>query len=116
DTAVYNYNVGAQAITNYYAVHPLWANGQVQDTNATTGGVLVSMNASPKGLRMGDLKDGTSKTIVVGEGKGEKYASWFSGQSAYYVITKPDVVTGAVAFQQDGFPCPTGNGIAAGGR
>ncbi|MFO0915988.1 MAG: DUF1559 domain-containing protein [Pirellulales bacterium] len=102
----------ALAISNYIALHGIVRSKKiVQDELGTHGGVLVSKNASDKGLTQGELKDGTSKTILLCESKGELFNAWISGQSMYAVSTKPDQVTSVKPSTNDRFNCPFGSGI-----
>ena len=81
------------------------------DVNPTTGGIMVTQQASPKGLKIGDCKDGTSKTILVGESKAENFAYWASGVSTSTIGMPPDLVqcSRITRNKPDGFPAPKEN-------
>ncbi len=67
--------------------------GDLEDLGTTTGGMIVTKRASPKGLRMGDCKDGTSKTTAVCESRSEERAAWYSGVSTSTTGFPPDLVS-----------------------
>jgi hypothetical protein len=82
-------------VTNYMALVAGCVDGSRQtygDINPTWGGMLVTKQSSPKGLLIGEAKDGTSKTLLIGESKSELYSFWFSGRSASTVGTPPDAI------------------------
>jgi prepilin-type N-terminal cleavage/methylation domain-containing protein len=50
---------------------------------------LVGQKIQTLGRRLGDLSDGTSKTVLVGESREETYTSWYSGFASYGVGAWP---------------------------
>jgi prepilin-type N-terminal cleavage/methylation domain-containing protein len=84
---------------------------ETNDHEPTLGGVLISKlnDTGFKGLKIRELTDGTSKTILIAESKAEVYNSWVSGQSAFCVGFKPDYPP-TIELKPDGY-----NGIAVGG-
>jgi prepilin-type N-terminal cleavage/methylation domain-containing protein len=112
---------GSPQVANYHALVAACGNtsrNTFDDVNPTYGGMFVTMGASPKGLRIGDCKDGTSKTVVLAESREEEYSAWFSGVSTSTVGFSPDAVQ-CRAFSnrnppQDGynsFPADTPSGM-----
>jgi prepilin-type N-terminal cleavage/methylation domain-containing protein len=86
---------GTPQVANYHALVAACGNTSRQtfdDVNPTVGGMFVTKGASPKGLRIGDCKDGTSKTVVLAESREEEFSAWFSGVSTSLVGFSPDVV------------------------
>ena len=86
--------------------------GDFEDIKTTTGGMIVTKRASPKGLKMGDCKDGTSKTIAIAESRSERESAWFSGGSVSTVGFPPDLVSCRDIERnddEDGFPQPEAN-------
>jgi len=81
---------------------------RVGDLNPTTGGMIVSKSASPKGLKIGDCKDGTSKTVIIAESRREAFTGWFSGTSTITFATPPDLVqcSRITRNKPDGFSAP----------
>ena len=80
-------------ISNYVALAAGCAEGNNQrfsTTDSTTAGVLVTKDASTKGLKIGDIKDGTSRTVMLTESKAELYSFWYSGRSVTTVAMPPD--------------------------
>ena len=80
-----------------------------EDLGTTTGGMIVTKRTSPKGLKIGDCKDGTSKTACVTESRAEANTAWFSGRSTSTVGFSPDVVSCRDILRntsEDGFPQP----------
>ena len=45
-----------------------------------------------RGARIGDLADGTSKTVLLGESKEERYNSWYDGATAWMSALPLDTV------------------------
>ena len=82
--------------------------GTYGDINPTTGGLIVTRHASPKGLKLGDGKDGTSKTAYLAESKAELFSFWFSGVGTSTVAMPPDLVqcSRIVRNKPDGFSAP----------
>lgn len=98
-------------VSNYHALVAGCVDGSrgtYGDTNPTTGGMIVTKQASPKGLKIGDAKDGTSKTICITESRGEVWTAWFSGASTSTVATPPDLVqcSRITRNKPDGYPAP----------
>jgi prepilin-type N-terminal cleavage/methylation domain-containing protein len=98
-------------VSNYHALVAGCVDGSRKtfgDTNPTTGGMIVTKQASPKGLKIGDAKDGTSKTICITESRGEVWVAWFSGVSTSTVAIPPDLVqcSRITRNKPDGFPAP----------
>ena len=85
EVAVGNY--GALAGTHFQAGSPvtLKANGAMPGGTASNRG---------KGGRIGDLADGASKTILLGETKEEDFASWYDGATAWLAGMPLDSSTG----------------------
>ncbi len=64
---------------------------QVDDHDPGLGGTLISrLEPSFRGLKIRELTDGTSKTVIVAETKHEIFSSWYSGQSSWATGFKPD--------------------------
>jgi len=83
--------------------------GDFEDLGTTTGGMIVTKRASPKGLKMGDCKDGTSKTTCITESRSEKESAWYSGGSISTVAFPPDLVSCRDILRnktEDGYPQP----------
>lgn len=83
-------------VSNYHALVAGCVGGTEQrfaDVDPETGGVIVTQQASPQGLNVADITDGTSKTILLTESRGEKWVAWFSGVSTSTVAISPDVAT-----------------------
>ena len=82
-------------VSNYHALVAGCVASSSRDTfgdvSPQTGGMIVTKQASPKGLRIGDAKDGTSKTAVISESRGEVWTAWFSGVSTSTVALSPDM-------------------------
>jgi len=114
------------AIGNYMAL-------SATHKNSTTGlfeqGVIVSKaENSNRGLRVEDIRDGESKTLVACESKDEQIGSWYDGQSTWVTaliledITTPDVTAPTAAFTNAADGSPPGNiqdghlGINAGSK
>ncbi|HEY6564067.1 MAG TPA: DUF1559 domain-containing protein, partial [Pirellulaceae bacterium] len=57
-------------------------NGGVENGAIVSGGVNTG-----RGNGSGDLRDGTSKTMLCIETKDEDYGSWYDGQAAFVVVT-----------------------------
>jgi prepilin-type N-terminal cleavage/methylation domain-containing protein len=82
-------------VTNYFALPAACVSGsrqQIPDENPTLGGMLVTKGASPKGLIIGECKDGTSKTLIIAESRSE-LGAWVSGALTSTVGIAPDVAT-----------------------
>ncbi|MCA9196021.1 MAG: DUF1559 domain-containing protein [Planctomycetales bacterium] len=63
----------------------------VMDHDSRYGGAIVSKATDKfKGVRMADIVDGASKTILMGESKHEVYSSWYSGQSSWALAFSPE--------------------------
>jgi prepilin-type N-terminal cleavage/methylation domain-containing protein len=85
------------------ATRGLSRSGRVDDHEPQYGGSIISrMNSRFRGLKIRELVDGTSKTVIIAESKHEKFSSWYSGQSAWTIGFKPDTAP-AVTIQADGF-------------
>ena len=57
---------------------------RIPEWNGLLGGVLVSKRKpNGLGLKVRDVIDGTSHTLLLTETKQELYSSWYSGESAY---------------------------------
>ena len=84
----------------------------VDDHDPQRGGAIISrINPDFTGLKIRELIDGTSKTIIIGESRHEKFSSWYSGQSTWALAFPPDTLPD-VAIQADGFFGVTQNGNA----
>ena len=90
---------GGAAVTNYSAVvgtnlistsnGDVWANG-----------VIIHPKGSPsgKGLKVRDIADGTSKTVIMTESREPNYSAWIDGQATWVMCLKETVagqVTGS---------------------
>jgi hypothetical protein len=76
---------------------------QVDDFEPQYGGTIISaMDENFKGLKIRELVDGTSKTVIICETKAEKFSSWYSGQSAWVIGFHPDTPPN-LQMQADGF-------------
>ena len=100
-------------VSNYIALVAGCVEGTRQvynDAVPTTGGMIVTKQASPKGMKIGECKDGTSKVAFIGESKAELWSVWFTGRGTTAVATPPDLVTCNKILRnkdpQDGFPAP----------
>lgn len=105
-------------VSNYHALVAGCVDGSRHtfgDVNPTTGGMIVTKGASPKGLRIGDAKDGTSKTLCITESRGEVWTAWFSGSSTSTVAMPPDLAqcSRITRNKPDGYPAPV-DGIPSG--
>jgi prepilin-type N-terminal cleavage/methylation domain-containing protein len=82
----------------------------VDDHDPTRGGAIISrIDPNFNGLKIRELVDGTSKTLIICESKAEKFSSWYSGQSAWTTAFRPDTLPtvqlqadGALGVNQDG--------------
>jgi prepilin-type N-terminal cleavage/methylation domain-containing protein len=93
------------------ATRGISASNQVDDHEPQYGGSIISkMDSKFRGLKIRELVDGTSKTVIIAETKAEKFSSWYSGQSAWTIGFKPDTAP-TVTIQADGF-----NGIVNDGN
>ncbi len=63
---------------------------EVDDQDPKLGGVLISAGKSSRGIRLRDIKDGTSRTMLLTESKQQIYSSWYSGQSSWTIGFLPD--------------------------
>ena len=82
-------------VTNYKAFVAAAVSGSRQEVNGDNpvfGGMIVTQKASPKGLIIGECKDGTSKTAWGAESRAENYSSWLFGSSTFTVALPPDIV------------------------
>ena len=82
-------------VSNYHALVAGCAGGSQQtfaDKDPHTGGMIVTKNASARGLTVKDCHDGTSKTAIITESKAEVWTAWHSGVSTSTVALPPDVV------------------------
>jgi len=87
---------GPVKITNYVCLPAATANSSrqfIDDVDPRNGGMIVTRGASPKGLRMADNKDGSSKTIMVSESKASCHSSWLFGAGASTVAISPEMGT-----------------------
>ena len=77
---------------------------EVDDHDPTRGGTIISKldDDNFRGLKIRELTDGTSKTIIIAESKQERFSSWLSGQSCWVIGFKPDVVP-TLELQPDGY-------------
>lgn len=103
--------LGKAEVSNYMSLVAGCADGSrgtYGDINPTTGGMIVTKNASPKGLKIGDCRDGTSLIAYLAESKAELLSFWFSGVSTSTVSMPPDVVmcSRILRNKPDGFPAP----------
>lgn len=75
-------------------------------------GVIVSKAESRKGLKVSDVKDGTSKTAIACESRESTVACWYDGQAAWVLPlqkTEKALSTGKLSTvgSQDGSPIAT---------
>ena len=100
----------APQVSNYHALVAGCVSSSSRDTfgdvSPQTGGMIVTRQASPKGLKISDAKDGTSKTAILTESRGEVWSAWFSGVSTSTVALSPDVTYCAriTRNKPDGYP------------
>ncbi len=74
----------------------------VDDREPSLGGTIISkIDLNNRGLKIRELTDGTSKTVIICETKQELFSSWYSGQSAWVIGFKPDLPPELV-LQSDG--------------
>ncbi|MEZ6099462.1 MAG: DUF1559 domain-containing protein [Pirellulaceae bacterium] len=67
-------------------------------------GVIISARAGRgKGLRVGDISDGGSKTIIITETKEEKYNAWMDGQAAWVQVMPSNSAIVPIRSPKDGF-------------
>ncbi|MCA9211467.1 MAG: DUF1559 domain-containing protein [Planctomycetales bacterium] len=92
--------------TNYVAVSACitrTSRGTVQDWDGQFGGSIISKRKpNSSGLKIRDLIDGTSKTIIIAESKREGYSSWYSGQSSFVTAMRPDQTDLEIVYKEDG--------------
>jgi prepilin-type N-terminal cleavage/methylation domain-containing protein len=55
------------------------------------GSIITGVNTRGRGTGISDLRDGVSKTLLVGESKEEAYGSWYDGQTAFALAFKCNV-------------------------
>jgi prepilin-type N-terminal cleavage/methylation domain-containing protein len=96
-------------VSNYMALVAGCVDGSRQvynDSNAQVGGMIVTRSASPKGMKIGECKDGTSKTLIIGESREESNAWYVSGRATSIVATPPDLIqcSKILRLKTDGFP------------
>lgn len=87
--------VSSPQVSNYQAMVAGCVEGsdqRVADSDPFVGGVLVTQATSPEGLKLGDLKSGTSSAILFAESRAEQWSGWFSGSSSMTVALPPDLV------------------------
>jgi prepilin-type N-terminal cleavage/methylation domain-containing protein len=93
---------GGNYVALVAATRGITASNQVDEHDPQYGGAIISkMDSKFRGLKMRELVDGTSKTVIICETKAEKFSSWYSGQSAWTIGFKPDAPP-AVTIQADG--------------
>ena len=95
-------------ITNYVALVSATvkrkSRGDFDDTNPQNGSMIVTKQASPKGLTIGDAKDGTSKTAYITETKQNRNNAALFGAGASIVGFPPDLVDlRALTKKNDGY-------------
>ncbi len=81
-------------VSNYHAMVASCAKGDDQafaDADPKTGGAIVTKQAAGDGLKLMDITDGSSMTIMLTESREEKWAAWFSGASASTIAFSPEV-------------------------
>ena len=80
--------------SNYVAMSAVCVDrsGLYKEQDPQWGGAIVSQSASAKGLKIRDLRDGISKTIIIMESKHERFSSWYSGASTSMTVLRPDDV------------------------
>ncbi len=118
DTANYDLPMEVEvAGGNYVAVaaatHGSPVSRETNDHEPTLGGTIISRlnDEGFRGLKIRELTDGTSKTILISESRHERYSSWVSGQSSWVVGFKPDYPP-EIIIKPDGY---AGIGPGAGG-
>jgi len=62
--------------------------------NFENGGMVSDQGAGGKGLEIGDLGDGTAKTILYAETRENDYTSWYSGACSWVVGVTPSSAPG----------------------
>lgn len=105
-------------VSNYHALAAGCVEGsrhKISGINPTTGGMIVPKAGSPKGLKIGDCKDGTSKTAIIAESRREQFTAWFSGAATMDVAIPPEQAqcSRILRNKPDGFPAPA-EGVANG--
>ena len=99
--AVVGTDTQAKTATNHKAAYNNWENG----------GMASAWGADSKGMKVGELGDGTAKTILYAESKDEYYNSWFSAACTWVVGVSNNA--GTVALGADGFvTLPTTESLA----
>lgn len=79
------------------------------------GGLVSGRGRRGKGRKIGEIADGVSKTVMVGESKEENYGSWFDGESAWVTMIAPSTST-PVEFNYDNSGLPNMDSILSGGN
>lgn len=77
------------------------------DADPTIGGMIVTANASPKGLTHAECRDGTSKSILLAETRAQTYNSWYFGSTSSTVAISPELASVSnfhQKFSTDGHP------------
>jgi len=89
ETSQSDYGVNDVAIHNYKAFAGTHMNGTIGLVN--NGAISDGALSRGKGLGIRDLRDGVSKTLVIGESKEEGYGSSYCGKTSWIVALLPDV-------------------------
>ena len=94
-------------------------------TDPTAGeygdGVIVPTQSTTvnRGLRIRDIRDGTSKTVIASESREQNYGSWYDGASAWVVASDPNTSLPLIEADTSGTPpdrfigLPSGTGTTA---
>lgn len=115
---------GGAAASSYICL--VGTNFHPKGGDVVANGVIVHKTATQqKGLKVRDIADGTSKTVILGETREENYSSWLDGQATWgtgmketAVLGESDAtgnpVEGAVGLKRgtDGYPTVTDNAHA----
>jgi prepilin-type N-terminal cleavage/methylation domain-containing protein len=91
DTAVATFTVG-----NYVAMPGAILDGS--DFVIETG-TIVSRATSNRGRKVGEVVDGTSKTIMLCESKDDSVSTWFDASGAFTIGFKPDQDSSVIVAQ-----------------
>lgn len=84
---------GGAAATNYVCV--VGTNFAPSNGDVVANGVIVHKTATQqKGLKVKDIGDGTSKTVILTESREENYSSWLDGQCTWITGMKETNVLG----------------------
>jgi prepilin-type N-terminal cleavage/methylation domain-containing protein len=81
------YTATSPATGNYVAI----PGGHWPDYLGEEDGVIVGKATRPRGLKINEITDGTSKTILICESREDKYGSWYDGGTSWVIPFPPDM-------------------------